>query len=168
MEKEIVILGLALIYKFATLLTGLAFTYMGYRLFLADKTNSAGDFKASSKDYLLSLTGGAPGVFFCLCGTVLIVFSMFKSSSYSQETRHYNPATLPTKSSTQDTFHQPSSLGSSVLLSQNTQIRASSTEKYDEEAKDAVAATNDENVNDDAVASAIKASQPAMDRGEDK
>lgn len=87
MTERITVFALLLTYKLAILIAGLAFCYMGYRLFLADKTASAGDLTAQSGKYALSLRGGAPGVFFSLFGTILICFSIFKGVEYE-----YTPA----------------------------------------------------------------------------
>lgn len=74
--------AMLVLYKICILLCGLAFAYMGYRLFLADKTASAGDFSGTAGNYSMSLKGGAPGVFFSLFGTILICFSIFRGITY--------------------------------------------------------------------------------------
>jgi hypothetical protein len=84
--EQVTILGLIVLYKIVCLLVGLAFSYMGYRLFLEDKTKSAGSLEASVNENKLKVTDGAPGVFFSLFGTILIVFSMLKGISYNHET----------------------------------------------------------------------------------
>lgn len=83
MSHETFIFGMLVFYKVACLVVGWGFSYMGYRLFLADKTKPAGDLLAKNEKYALSLKGGAPGVFFVLFGTVLICFSIFKGVEYS-------------------------------------------------------------------------------------
>jgi hypothetical protein len=80
--SESLIFGLLVLYKIVCLIVGWGFAFMGYRLFLADKTNPAGDLNAKSGKYAFSLRGGAPGIFFSLFGTVLICFSIFKGVEY--------------------------------------------------------------------------------------
>lgn len=74
-------------YKIATLLAGLALAYMGYRLFLADKSASAGELTGSGQGYELSLRGAAPGIFFSLFGTIVICVSLFRGVSYEDTQR---------------------------------------------------------------------------------
>ena len=78
MTDQAAIFGMLILYKICVLLVGLLFAWMGFRLFLADKVAAAGDFSASNSSYAISLKGGAPGVFFCLFGTILICISVFK------------------------------------------------------------------------------------------
>jgi hypothetical protein len=85
MSDDVIVFGLLVFYKVVTLAIGLGFAYMGYRLFMADKTGSAGDLQAKAGDYGLSLRGGAPGVFFSLFGTVLICISVFKGAEFKRE-----------------------------------------------------------------------------------
>lgn len=87
MTEEAYLFLIAIVYRTCILLVGLIFAYMGYRLFLADKTASAGDFEASKGTYAMSLKGGAPGVFFCLFGTILICVSILKGTEYKSEER---------------------------------------------------------------------------------
>lgn len=70
-------------YKVVCILAGVCFAYMGYRLFLADKTKPSGDLKASGGDYALSLRGGAPGIFFSLFGAVVISFTIWKGMEFT-------------------------------------------------------------------------------------
>lgn len=79
---EASIFAMLVLYKIVCLLVGLGFAFMGYRLFLADKTMQAGDMDVKGGKYALSLKGGAPGVFFSLFGTVLICFAIFKGIEY--------------------------------------------------------------------------------------
>lgn len=90
--EQTIIFGMLVIYKIVSLLVGLSFAYMGYRLFMADKTKNAGSLDASSGEHKISLKNAAPGIFFSLFGTVLIVFSVLKGISYSHETPHQEAA----------------------------------------------------------------------------
>jgi hypothetical protein len=60
------------VYKIASLLVGLCFGYMGYRLFLAGIQHSAGSLEASAGPKTLKLSRGAPGTFFALFGAAVI------------------------------------------------------------------------------------------------
>jgi hypothetical protein len=82
MSEAVTVFGLGILYRICILLVGLLFAYMGFRLFMADKVGAAGDFEASNGSYALSLKGGAPGVFFCLFGTILIFTSILKGVEY--------------------------------------------------------------------------------------
>jgi hypothetical protein len=86
-------------YKIMILLSGVAFAYMGFRLFLADKLASAGDFSASAGSYTASLKGGAPGVFFSMFGAALIIFSIVKGVRYDSfvATQEAAPIVIPSR-----------------------------------------------------------------------
>lgn len=66
-------ISLVAVYKLASLLVGLGFGYMGYRLFLAGIQQPAGDLKASVGNRRLKLLRTAPGTFFVLFGAGVIV-----------------------------------------------------------------------------------------------
>ena len=85
MSDQVRIFQLIVGYHVAVLLVGLLFSYMGYRLFLADKVAPAGDFSAQGSRYTLSLRGGAPGVFFCFFGAILICISIYKGLTYESQ-----------------------------------------------------------------------------------
>ena len=82
-------------YKALSLLTGLAMCYMGYRLFLADKSHPAGDLTLKGAKYALSVRGGAPGVFFSLFGTILVCFSIYRGLSFDLGPQVSPPETAP-------------------------------------------------------------------------
>jgi hypothetical protein len=81
--EQVIIFGLIVLYKIIGILAGLAFAYMGYRLFLEDKIKTAGTIETGGNGYKLKVTNAAPGIFFSLFGTVVIVFSVMKNISYS-------------------------------------------------------------------------------------
>ena len=82
MDKDLLMWFALVGYKALTLLVGLAFGHMGYRLFLADKIGSAGDLEGKWANYSLSLKAGAPGVFFSLFGTIIIAITLLKGLNY--------------------------------------------------------------------------------------
>jgi len=82
MNESTALLATMVAYKACILFVGLAFAFMGYRLFMADKTAAAGDLTGSLGKYGLSLRGGAPGLFFSLFGAVIIGTSVFKGMSF--------------------------------------------------------------------------------------
>lgn len=73
--------GLAILYKCVCLFVGLAFAFMGYRLFLAGKTKEAGSIEMSGNFNKIRLINAAPGIFFSLFGMVLIVSAVFQGIS---------------------------------------------------------------------------------------
>lgn len=85
MSDDVIVFALLVFYKVVTVCIGLAFAQMGYRLFMTDKTVSAGNFKIEAGKYGLSLQGGAPGIFFSLFGTILICLSVFKGAEFNRE-----------------------------------------------------------------------------------
>ena len=66
------------VYKVSSLLVGLSFGYMGYRLFVAGVQRPAGDLEASSGSRTLKLSQAAPGTFFALFGAAVIAATIFQ------------------------------------------------------------------------------------------
>lgn len=65
-------------YKAASLLVGLLFGYMGYRLFIAGIERPAGDLEASSGSSMIKVSRAAPGTFFALFGAAVIAATIFQ------------------------------------------------------------------------------------------
>lgn len=66
------------IYKVASLLVGLGFGYMGYRLFLAGLESPAGDLEASDGSRSVKLSRAAPGTFFALFGAAVVAVAILQ------------------------------------------------------------------------------------------
>ncbi len=66
------------VYKLVSLLTGLGFAYMGYRLFLAGIERPAGVLEAKAGDNALKLSRTAPGTFFALFGTAVVCVTIYQ------------------------------------------------------------------------------------------
>jgi hypothetical protein len=66
------------IYRAAVLVVGLCFGTMGYKLFAQGVYGNAGDFKASSGKFSVTLKNGAPGIFFALFGMAVVVGNIWK------------------------------------------------------------------------------------------
>jgi hypothetical protein len=66
------------VYKVVSLLVGVVFGYMGYRLFMAGVQLPAGDLYAASGAQTLKLSRAAPGIFFALFGAGVIVATIFQ------------------------------------------------------------------------------------------
>lgn len=65
-------------YKLASLLTGLGFGYMGYRLFRAGIEGSAASLEAKAGAHGLKLSRAAPGTFFALFGTAVVGVTLYQ------------------------------------------------------------------------------------------
>lgn len=63
-------------YKAISLFVGLAFGYMGYRLFMTGIEKSAGEMEASAGNNAIKLSRAAPGTFFALFGAVIIIITI--------------------------------------------------------------------------------------------
>ena len=87
MSSGLGVVALIALYKVCVLLSGVAFAFMGYRLFLADRTGAAGSFRGEGAGYKLNLEGGAPGVFFSLFGAALIIVSLVKGFKHEENSR---------------------------------------------------------------------------------
>lgn len=87
------------IYKIMTLISGVIFAYLGFRLFMADKTSDAGDLSVKYDKYMLNLKGGAPGVFFSLFGAMMIIISVIIGLKYDKDEKGIKQDVETTKSS---------------------------------------------------------------------
>ncbi|WP_323774693.1 hypothetical protein [Alcanivorax sp.] len=65
-------------YKIFCLLVGLAFGYMGYRLFMVGIWGSSGDVDASFGEIRLLIKKAAPGSFFAIFGAIIVGFTIFR------------------------------------------------------------------------------------------
>jgi hypothetical protein len=75
-----------LLYKIVSLLVGLFFAYMGYRLFMAGVWGQAGELDAQFGNNKILLKKGAPGTFFALFGTVIVAFTIWRGLDISTTT----------------------------------------------------------------------------------
>ena len=96
--KSILLLSFSA-YKIVSLLTGAAFGYFGYKLFISGIWGDAGTLQASSKDNKLLLKGAAPGTFFAVLGAIIVGVALFKGYdlyySVSGEVIGTSPPKLP-------------------------------------------------------------------------
>ena len=83
-------LGIVVFYRIVCMATGLAFAYLGFRLYEKGILNSSAELEAKlSKDMGLLLKRGGPGLYFELFGTVVVGISMYKGvqqTSFRSET----------------------------------------------------------------------------------
>lgn len=77
-DLEVWAMSIVAAYKAASLLVGLLFGYMGYRLFMAGIERPAGDLEASSGSRMIKMSRAAPGTFFALFGAAVIVATIFQ------------------------------------------------------------------------------------------
>lgn len=78
LDLEVWAMAIVGAYKAASLLVGLLFGYMGYRLFLAGIERSAGDLEASSGSRMIKVSRAAPGTFFALFGAAIVAVTIFQ------------------------------------------------------------------------------------------
>ena len=74
------------VYKLACLGVGLAFCYMGYRLFLVGIQKEEGNFELTWKEIQIKLIKAGPGTFYALFGAIIIAVTVYKgfSSTWSE------------------------------------------------------------------------------------
>ncbi len=85
------------IYKLASLATGIALSYMGYKLFMAGVWGNAGDAEGVFGNNKLVIKRAAPGTFFILVGAIVIGLTIahglsFKTTTDQQEIMDEKPA----------------------------------------------------------------------------
>jgi hypothetical protein len=80
-EAIILILSLT-IYKVVTILAGLAFAFMGYKLFIHGIFMGAGELHTNWENRSLVLRKAAPGTFFALFGTLVLCVSLWRGLNF--------------------------------------------------------------------------------------
>lgn len=76
-ENHTLMLSLT-IYKIVTIFAGLAFAFMGYKLFVHGIFAEAGELRTNWENKSLILKKAAPGTFFALFGTVILCVSLWR------------------------------------------------------------------------------------------
>jgi hypothetical protein len=72
-------------YRLGTIIVGFAIVHCGYKLFSRGVYEKAGDLRAAWGDKHLLLKQAAPGTFFALFGTAVIIFSLFKGIWFDRQ-----------------------------------------------------------------------------------
>lgn len=85
MHTELQIIIALTLYKIISLLTGTAFAFMGFRLFIAGVWGESGDVEARFHDSRLIVKRAAPGTFFTLFGTIIVCFVVFTKLEFRIE-----------------------------------------------------------------------------------
>lgn len=86
MSVEITRIMVLAAYKICSLLVGLVFCYLGYKLFLAGVWGNAGDLNARFNNNKIVLKSAAPGTFFVLFGTIVIALTIWKGLEFESHT----------------------------------------------------------------------------------
>jgi len=76
---------LGMLYRLIVVLSGLAIVWLGYRLFRIGVYEKAGELKAAWGDKNLLLKQVAPGVFFALFGSAILVAGLVRGITFHQE-----------------------------------------------------------------------------------
>jgi len=72
MESAIVVIISLTAYKIVSLMVGLLFSYMGYKLFMSGIWGHAGEIDSQFGDNKLVIKKAAPGTFFSLFGAIIV------------------------------------------------------------------------------------------------
>lgn len=72
-------------YKLAGIFAGLAFGFMGYRLFMAGVFEHAGNLEALFGKEHLILKAAAPGTFFAVLGCVIVVATIWRGLKFTED-----------------------------------------------------------------------------------
>ena len=71
------------IYKVVTIFAGLAFAFMGYKLFIHGIFKDAGELRTNWENRKLVLRKAAPGTFFALFGTLIVCTSLWRGLTFA-------------------------------------------------------------------------------------
>ena len=80
------------IYKVCSLLVGYLSIYLGYKLFAKGIWGESGDLEANFSNNKLVLKKAAPGTFFVVLGTIIILGTVYKGLDFKNEINIINPA----------------------------------------------------------------------------
>ncbi len=102
MDTEISIIVSVTLFKISCLTIGLISIYFGYRLFLKGIWGQAGNLSGNFGNNKLVLKNGAPGTFFTLFGTVIIVATIWTGLEFTKQT-----TSSPNNANTIETVEAP-------------------------------------------------------------
>ena len=80
------------IYKVVTVLTGLGFAFLGYRLFIHGIFTEAGELRTNWDNRGLVLRKAAPGTFFALFGVIIVCVSLWRGLTFGDLGSHRDSA----------------------------------------------------------------------------
>ena len=80
-------------FKITSLLAGVLFCYLGYKLFVAGIWGNAGNLEVNWNDNKVLLKKAAPGTFFALFGTAVVIVSIINGFSITTSQGGYVKAT---------------------------------------------------------------------------
>ena len=83
-EAHVMMLSLTM-YKIVTIFAGLAFAFMGYRLFISGIFAEAGELRTNWDNRSLVLRKAAPGTFFAMLGAVITCVSLWRGLSFEDD-----------------------------------------------------------------------------------
>lgn len=73
-------------YKIISLLSGIVFGLLGYKLFTKGIYNKVGDLDTSVSDnFKLTLKNAAPGTFFAVIGAIIVLFTIIEGMEFYWE-----------------------------------------------------------------------------------
>jgi hypothetical protein len=79
------------LYKLACLGVGIFLSYLGYRLFVLGVFSQAGNLQTSWKGFKLVVTKAAPGLYFILFGTIVIITTIYKGITFEEYVKSQAP-----------------------------------------------------------------------------
>jgi len=82
LEPNLAIIMSLTAYKIASLIVGLLFSYMGYKLFMSGIWGHAGEINSQLGDNKLVIKKAAPGTFFALFGAIIVGITVWKGLEF--------------------------------------------------------------------------------------
>ena len=78
-------------YKICSLLVGLVFGYMGYKLFCAGIFTTSGDLQIQAGNNNINLKKAAPGTFFTVFGAIIISLTIYQGLGFKKSSQPVAP-----------------------------------------------------------------------------
>ena len=72
------------VYKVVSLIVGLLFSYMGYKLFMSGIWGHAGEINSQFGDNKIVVKKAAPGTFFALFGAIIVGMTVWKGLEFNE------------------------------------------------------------------------------------
>ncbi|MFL0811617.1 MAG: hypothetical protein K6L76_14450 [Agarilytica sp.] len=82
MESDLAIILSMTAYKIISLVVGVLFSYMGYKLFMNSVWGEAGDIDSTFGDNRIVIKKAAPGTFFSIFGAIIVGATIIKGLEY--------------------------------------------------------------------------------------
>lgn len=94
MSLQLAIIVSITIYKIICLIIGLIFSYFGYKLFINDVRNSAGELAGKFDKFEIIIKHATPGTFYAILGAAIVITILIQGIGFEYMSANSNPLSV--------------------------------------------------------------------------